>query len=107
MKTIVQRSWLPVRAGLSVVRRFGGRARVSSAARLVGGGVLDLIFPPSCVSCAAELEDRVARQTDVALCDECIEKIELFYEPMCPRCGAPVPSVGARKPEGCYRCRGR
>jgi ComF family protein len=68
---------------------------------------VDLLYPPSCVSCAVELDERVAPSSDVAVCDECLESIELFAEPMCRRCGAPLPAIGNSKREGCYRCMGR
>ena len=29
------------------------------------------------------------------LCDSCLEEMEIFSEPMCERCGAPVPGIVA------------
>jgi ComF family protein len=80
---------------------------------------LDLLFPPACVGCQAELFDVEAHNAcnrKAPLCDECLDKIDFFRGPTCPRCGAPVPDLGtpvdAASPvtdqaSGCYRCRGR
>jgi ComF family protein len=67
------------------------------------------------VSCNAELDERECDGGDVLLCERCLREIEIFAEPMCARCGAPVPAIetndgeGARPispVSGCYRCRG-
>jgi ComF family protein len=51
----------------------------------------------------------------VWLCERCVEAFEIFNEPICDRCGAPVPFAPklpsdsakvAAKDLGCYRCRG-
>src|SRR5437667_12879299 len=94
-KTVVQKSWLGMKAGLSRARRLRTSTQVSRAARFVRGGLADLLYPPSCVSCAAELDEHVASKTDVRLCDECFESMEIFSDPMCRRCGAPVPAVAS------------
>src|SRR3954449_13428275 len=106
-KELFREGWVRMRAGLSGARPVKAGVRVQRAARFVGGGIADLLYPPSCVSCAAELHERVSSGMDVALCDECLESFELFSEPMCMRCGAPVPAVTSAKRDGCYRCMGR
>jgi predicted amidophosphoribosyltransferase len=49
-------------------------------------------------------------------CIDCYDSLDLLHEPMCPRCGGPLPQLSnphrkdadtAAKPNGCYRCRGR
>jgi ComF family protein len=88
----------------------------SRVPKVVGAGLADLLFPPSCASCAAELDEANGGGRDVRLCDACLEEMEIFSEPMCTRCGAPVPGVladegqVATKPRaraGCYRCGSR
>jgi predicted amidophosphoribosyltransferase len=82
----------------------------------VGRGLADLLFPPSCACCAAELDESTSANRDVRLCESCLDEMEIFSEPMCGRCGAPVPDILAdegqvpiqsRVPAGCYRCGGR
>src|SRR3954454_7301888 len=106
-KRVVEKGWLRLKTGLSNARRPRLSSHVTSAARFVGGGVVDLLYPPSCVSCAAELDERGVAARDVGLCDECFEGMELFSDPMCTRCGAPIPSLASSKRDGCYRCMGR
>jgi ComF family protein len=92
------------------------RFSVSRVRSVVGAGLADLLFPPSCASCAAELNEASGAGRDVRLCDACLDEIEVFSEPMCTRCGVPVPGIlddegqVATKPRaraGCYRCGGR
>lgn len=82
----------------------------------MGAGLADLLFPPSCASCAVELNEANGAGRDVRLCDTCLEEMEIFSEPMCIRCGVPVPGIIAdegqmatkpRAQAGCYRCGGR
>lgn len=56
-------------------------------------GMLDLIYPPSCVVCE--------KAVNQYLCPDCIEKIQLIDYPYCRTCGAP--SETAR----CGECRER
>lgn len=98
MKVAAQRAWQRLRRGMA-----WGQA-----------GLTNLVFPPSCVSCQAEIVE--AGAGDVLLCPACLEELETFTEPMCEKCGATVPAVEfsdrqERRPisleAGCYRCRGR
>ena len=43
-------------------------------------GLLDLLFPPRCVSC---------RETGSLLCAKCCDEFELVEPPLCPHCGRP------------------
>ncbi len=45
--------------------------------------LLDLLFPPRCVSCG---------EMGNLLCAQCREKFELVEPPLCPRCGRPNPN---------------
>jgi predicted amidophosphoribosyltransferase len=100
MKTVLQASWQRVKGGAAFLRR----------------GAATLVFPACCVSCDVELDEGRTAASDVAICDDCLEKVEFFAGPTCERCGAPLPfaksaDVGELKPvrkvAGCYRCRGR
>jgi ComF family protein len=106
-KTAFHKSWSQIKTRLFIAGRLRTNTRVARAAKFVGVGVVDLLYPPSCVSCAAELDEHVASTTDVALCDACFESMELFSEPMCRWCGAPLPALASSKRDGCYRCMGR
>jgi predicted amidophosphoribosyltransferase len=53
--------------------------------------VANLVFPPSCVSCDAELTEDVSPRNDFSICDACLEQMEFFEGPTCLRCGAPLP----------------
>jgi ComF family protein len=117
MKTVVQEGWRGVRrGGAAIMARLPRPNSFRANARFLRTGLANLVFPPTCISCGEELEEGDAI-VDCSLCDFCLEKIEFFSEPVCDRCGAPVPF--ARRAEqrdanskrtkelGCYRCRGR
>jgi predicted amidophosphoribosyltransferase len=112
---IFRNGWQRLRAGASLARRVRSGFDVSRAAKVVGRGFGDLLFPPGCAYCAAELDESASAARDVRLCDACLDAMELFSEPMCGRCGAPVPGILAdgdkvakvpRARTGCYRCTG-
>lgn len=46
-------------------------------------GLLDLLFPPRCVSC---------RERGSLLCAKCRDEFELVEPPLCPHCGRPMVS---------------
>jgi competence protein ComFC len=48
-------------------------------------GVLDLIYPPICLVCGAEMAEG-------CLCSVCIGKFEAVAPPFCERCGVPISS---------------
>src|SRR6476659_1702742 len=111
-----RRGWEWLKDGASRAGRVRPHISASAAAKVVGCGLADLLFPPSCASCAAELDESASADRGVRLCETCLEGMEIFSEPMCVRCGAPVPRAVsvenqlAANPQmhaGCYRCSGR
>ncbi len=109
-------SWQRLRSVAAFVGGLPSRSHLPSAAKFMRRGIADLIFPPSCANCAAELDEAAVAHPDVWLCDRCSEQLGIFPEPMCVRCGAPVPAAlfgladAASNPTattGCYRCSGR
>jgi predicted amidophosphoribosyltransferase len=89
---------------------------VVGAAKVARRGIADLLFPPSCANCATELDETTGVSGDVRLCEACLESLELFSEPMCGKCGAPVPGIVNQanevvpitpRQDGCYRCTGK
>jgi ComF family protein len=73
--------------------------------REIGNAVVDLFFPPSCVSC---------HRLGAWLCKDCLDEIEVIQPPVCFRCGLPLEGQKAtaisRSTEAqhvCPRCRGR
>ena len=69
-------------------------------ARWSGSAALDLLYPPSCAGCAADLDS----VSDTPFCDRCLEQVEEFCGTNCARCGAPV--AGGFRLVRCYRCEG-
>jgi len=51
--------------------------------RRAGRAALDLLFPPLCISCRAQVSD------PGALCPACWQAIQFLDGPMCERCGLP------------------
>lgn len=64
--------------------------------RDIGGGILDLVFPPLCVVCREPAERH--------LCDACIAAMPRITAPICSRCGRPTGS-GAGRNDLCGVCR--
>lgn len=115
-KTSFRNGWQRLKGGATLAQNWGSSGKLRRAARSVRRGLSDLLFPPGCASCGAELESPESQQRDAAICDECLEGMEIFSDPMCVRCGAPVPGIGpnvnsdavvAKKKIGCVRCTGR
>jgi len=103
----------------AMLRQEWGRAIRGDWLRTATGhcwrGLADVVFPPNCVGCDAELGGETTTASEVWLCEACFERLEFFSDPVCERCGAPVPFARpskngdlkrAAKPAGCYRCRG-
>lgn len=107
-------------------------ARGLSAVAALRQSTMELVFPATCLSCGADLGDSESRVNSVSLCGNCYESLDLLHEPMCRRCGAPLPvpplHPGESRVEGerprnqplsscslpngegfktCYRCGGR
>jgi predicted amidophosphoribosyltransferase len=115
MQAIFRIGWRRMRGAASATSHLAKRVHVSGAARFLGRGVANLVFPPCCVSCDAEL-DETTMASNASLCEACLEQMEFFDGPTCERCGAPVPFARpengdgippVRKVAGCYRCRRR
>jgi len=58
--------------------------------RRVASGVLDLLYPPSCLGCDASLEEMVE---GVSLCEACQNQLAVIDWPVCQRCAERVPEV--------------
>lgn len=94
-----------------------GLKRTMRAATALPRATIELVFPPACASCGSELDPDESPLRDVRLCDPCYDSIDVLHEPMCRRCGGPLPLLSnpgkasepadAKTPAGCYRCRGR
>jgi len=78
-----------------------GREWTATLAR-VTGCVLDLVYPPGCISCGARLEGG----EEGALCEGCRKQLPLIGRYRCPRCGDELGpyTAGARAcPSECRR----
>jgi ComF family protein len=73
------------------------------ALRPARDGIADLLFPPSCVGCHAE----IATHTPGAPlnCRDCRRELRLFTGPTCVRCGAPLPKLSRDRGQ-CPACQG-
>jgi ComF family protein len=70
--------------------------------RRARAAALDLLFPPHCAACDAELPEH---DEALLVCPACQADLALIDWPVCPRCAAPVPEAeGVRLP--CNYCRG-
>jgi len=115
-KTSLRNGWQQLRRGGALVGRVRSHFDVIGTAKAAGRGLADLLFPPSCACCGVELDEPSVARPDVRLCDDCFEQLEIFSEPMCVRCGAPLPGVVVSEKEaratlaslptriGCYHC---
>jgi len=68
----------------------------------VGERTLDLLFPPICVSCQADLD---GEELELSLCQTCYKQIQkqTVTWPTCRRCGSRVPEIPGPVSE-CGRC---
>jgi len=64
---------------------------------------LDLLYPPICANCSAELP---ALGDRAPFCTDCCQRLFPPLGPVCQRCGSPLTEAGSAHP-GCNRCRGR
>lgn len=117
MHAALEKGMKPVAKAKALIRARGASlSRLLSPLNSIGAGIADLVFPPTCMSCNAELDDVTPANREASLCQECIDEMELFADPVCERCGAPVPFTRSpaddqprpvKSEPGCYRCRGR
>ncbi len=77
-----------------------GCARAVRAAR----SVVDVLFPPRCVSCGSEPDGRPDWAAGGLLCPECAEQLGPKHRNCCRRCGGNVPEETPR-PDQCSWCR--
>jgi len=66
-----------------------------------GNRALDLLFPPICVSCKADIDEVLQ---GINLCQGCREQIQTVTWPTCRRCAARVPEIPGPISE-CGHCR--
>ncbi len=59
MKTMIQTGWRRLKGGAVSAARLPGRIDVSGGAEFLRRGVSNLVFPPCCISCGAELDAEV------------------------------------------------
>jgi ComF family protein len=124
VKTKFLPSWQRLKSRVAATARLPSRIDLPGASAFMRRGLANLVFPPSCMCCDAELEDDFTAANCVSICPACLEQMEFFGGPTCELCGAPVPvalastslSPGSqgelltprgRASSGCYRCRGR
>jgi len=67
----------------------------------IGNRALDLLFPPICVSCQADIDEVMQ---GINLCQFCREQIQMVTWPTCLRCAARVPEIPGPVSE-CGHCR--
>ena len=69
--------------------------------RLFGEGVLDLLFPPSCLACAAAIEETTE---GMHLCRTCFGQLPIVEGAVCRRCAERVPDLPGDV-DDCGHCR--
>lgn len=81
----------------------GPLGRLTARLRRAGGGLLDVLLPPRCLGCEAE----VAQQG--TLCPSCFGGLSVITAPFCTRCGVPFAHAAqaGTEAETCPRCRNR
>jgi ComF family protein len=78
-------------------RARSGLSHLVRATQQAVRGVLDLVYPPRCVACGADVP-----QPDEALCEACSSKIPASNYCRCAECGRELPVVES----GCPDCGG-
>ncbi|MBI2825834.1 MAG: ComF family protein [Planctomycetia bacterium] len=106
-KTHIGKRWSQAAAravvGIRGARRLVPRpskARVGGAMRGALGALVDLVLPPCCGWCLAEID----AGGGVMLCEECQQALAGPRRARCPRCGA---AAAAPVEFRCEQCRGR
>ena len=61
------------------------RSTLKSGAKRLGGAVLNILYPPRCLSCGKP--DQAAHPDHSELCVRCKEQLALLLPPFCSRCG--------------------
>jgi len=78
-------------------------AGLAQILRLGGNSVKNLLLPPHCSHCDAELGDT---SNGISLCDDCVDRLAPQQWWGCTACGAWL-GEAARHTAGCLACRGR
>jgi len=73
---------------------------------MLGGlarGLIDIIYPKTCLSCKTNLKDRTA--IDDIVCTECWDEIKINLPPFCSSCGRHLekPNLAKNICPGCVR----
>ncbi|MCH7728261.1 MAG: ComF family protein [Planctomycetes bacterium] len=77
---------------------------ISAAGKLrqrIVDSALNLLFPPRCVHCHGDFEQRLG---EPLVCTTCLEQLFLDAGDVCRRCAMPVPAV-SKNANDCARCR--
>ncbi len=69
-----------------------GLNRAGRAFQRLGGGALDALLPPSCLTCEAPVGVQGGQ------CPACFARLAFVTAPLCDRCGVPFPHAGAGIP---------
>jgi ComF family protein len=97
----IDSAWLGPVSG----RRRCGVWSAGRAACFHGGSALaNLLFPPVCGLCGAELQPRGCG--DPLLCDGCRDQFSVVGRHACPHCASPLPLLWSRA-DDCPRCHSR
>lgn len=64
--------------------------RLTADLKRLGGGLLDLLYPPRCVNC---------QKVGVAICKDCLAAVQPIPSPICAHCGHPLVYARAACPE--------
>lgn len=75
--------------------------------RALGGGLVDLLYPPSCPGCDGPLPPTDPTGESSALCAACELKLTPMLPPFCEVCGQPYESGSVEGSFRCSNCGGR
>lgn len=65
---------------------------------------LDLVFPPTCLACEADLAGESWESAGGMFCTFCRSQIEVLPEPLCEVCASPIPAIAGVRLD-CGVCR--
>lgn len=73
-------------------------------ARWWRSAAVDLVYPPTCLGCYAELDSELQFASPASFCRPCLGQLHLLRGATCRKCGAPVPDAASKST--CPRCSG-